>query len=58
MSDNIVAIVRQIEALDENAVRDVADLLDYTSAMTLYEQLRRRLMEDGAPIKTDFEDQQ
>lgn len=49
-------VVRAIEALDDGGLRSLADTLDYTAAMTLYEQLQRRLLEDGAPIKGMFDD--
>lgn len=46
-------VVQTIDALDEAGLRTLADLLDYTAAMGLYEQLKRRLIEDGAPINAD-----
>lgn len=49
-------IVRQLDSLDEKGLQSVADLLDYNAAMGLYEQLQRRLLEDGAPIKGAFDD--
>ena len=48
-------VVRHLDALDESGLRSVADMLDYSTAVALNEQIRHRLIEDSAPRSTiDF----